>query len=68
MGITLLDIFTIVGLPIDPEPYSHGDYDQAGEQLKFQPSPDRQPYNKSYSAWCEHFSKVDNEQGGIAFL
>lgn len=68
MGITLLDVLTIIGLPIDPEPYSHGDYDRASELLQFLPSPDRSPHNESYSAWCAHFSKLENEGSGIAFL
>jgi hypothetical protein len=68
MGITLLDILTITGLPIHPFAYCSGDFDSTRESLEFKPSPIRQPYCKSYTAWNTHFSTQENEEGGIAFL
>ncbi|KAK9919784.1 hypothetical protein M0R45_028362 [Rubus argutus] len=68
MGITLLDILTITGLPIQPFAYCSGDFNNILSSLEFKPSTIRQPYSKSYSAWIAHFSNQEDEQGGIAFL
>lgn len=68
IGITLLDILTITGLPIHPFAYCYGDLDNLGSSLEFKPSKIRLPYCKSYSAWTNHFSSQENEEGGIAFL
>lgn len=46
MGITLLDIITIIGLLIDQEIYRYGDYKEAEPLLRFKPSSSRGAYNK----------------------
>lgn len=68
MGITLLDVLIITGLPIHPFAYCSGDFDSILDSLEFKPSTIRQPYSKSFSTWNAHFSTQENEQGGIAFL
>lgn len=68
MGITLLDILTITGLPIYPFAYCYEDLDNTAEALEFKPSKVRQPHCKLYTAWTRHFSKQENEEGEIAFL
>lgn len=68
MYITLLDVLTITWLPVHSDPYCYGEYDQSANALVHLSSPIWQPYCKSYTAWFTHFSKQDNEQGGIAFL
>lgn len=68
MGITLLDILSITGLPIHPSAYAYGDFDTLSRSLQIKPSKIRQPHCKSYSAWVNFFSTQENEEGGIAFL
>ena len=68
MGITLLDILTITGLPIHPAAYCFGGLDHTADTLEFKPSKVRAPFNKSYTAWTNRFSLLETEEGGIAFL
>ncbi|XP_062020879.1 uncharacterized protein LOC133737305 [Rosa rugosa] len=67
MSITLLDILTITGLPIDGEPYLHGQFD-SDTFTSTMDQTGRGAHSGSYPRWLAYYRKERNATGGIAFL
>ncbi|PRQ35142.1 putative aminotransferase-like, plant mobile domain-containing protein [Rosa chinensis] len=67
MSITLLDILAITGLPIDGEPYLHGQFDSVNFTSTMTQH-GRSAHSGSYPRWLAYYSREHNATGGIAFL
>jgi hypothetical protein len=67
MSITLLDILTVTGLPIDGEPYLHGQFD-SDTFTSTMAQHGRSAHSGSYPRWLAYYRQEHNATGGIAFL
>lgn len=66
MGITLLDLYAITGLPVSDKPYQEIDF--KGEAVAFEADPNRRNFCKSYELWADHYVTQNGEASGIAVL